>query len=85
VPNLVIDGVPAGGEDDYVVLKHVGAPPELGFDLRDHLELGTALGMLDMERGAKASGAGSLSSPGSARSSGYCSWPSRRPSRPVSP
>ncbi|HSL06619.1 MAG TPA: serine--tRNA ligase [Pseudonocardiaceae bacterium] len=57
VPNLVIDGVPAGGEDDYVVLKHVGVPPELGFDPRDHLELGTAAGLLDMERGAKVSGA----------------------------
>ncbi|MGH3988919.1 MAG: serine--tRNA ligase, partial [Pseudonocardiaceae bacterium] len=57
VSNLVIDGVPAGGEDDYVVLKHVGQPPELGFDPRDHLELGTALGLLDMERGAKVSGA----------------------------
>ena len=57
VPNLVLDGVPAGGEDDYVVLKHVGVPPELGFDPRDHLELGTAAGLLDMERGAKVSGA----------------------------
>jgi seryl-tRNA synthetase len=57
VPNLVIDGVPAGGEDDYVVLKHVGVPPELDFDPRDHLELGTAAGLLDMERGAKVSGA----------------------------
>ncbi len=56
VPNLVIDGVPAGGEDDYVVLKHVGAPPEWDFDPRDHLELGTALGLFDTERGAKVSG-----------------------------
>ena len=57
VSNLVVDGVPAGGEDDYVVLKHVGQPTELGFDPRDHLELGTALGLIDMERGAKVSGA----------------------------
>src|ERR671917_396745 len=57
LPNLVLDGVPAGGEDDYVVLKHVGSPPELDFDPRDHLELGTALGLLDTERGAKVSGA----------------------------
>src|ERR671916_1105585 len=56
VPNLVIDGVPAGGEDDYVVLKHVGQPPEWDFDPRDHLELGTALGLFDTERGAKVSG-----------------------------
>jgi seryl-tRNA synthetase len=57
VPNLIVDGVPAGGEDDYVVLKHVGEPAELGFTPRDHLELGTALGLLDTERGAKVSGA----------------------------
>jgi seryl-tRNA synthetase len=57
VPNLIVDGVPPGGEDDYVVLKHVGRPPELGFAPRDHLELGTALRLLDTERGAKVSGA----------------------------
>lgn len=57
VSNLPIDGVPAGGEDDYVVLKHVGTPPELGADPRDHVELGTALGLFDTERGAKVSGA----------------------------
>jgi seryl-tRNA synthetase len=57
VPNLILDGVPAGGEDDYVVLKHVGTPTELDSDPRDHVELGTALGLFDMERGAKVSGA----------------------------
>ena len=57
VPNLILDGVSAGGEDDYVVLKHVGTPSELDFHPRDHVELGTALGLLDMERGAKVSGA----------------------------
>ncbi|MGQ0717568.1 MAG: serine--tRNA ligase [Pseudonocardiales bacterium] len=57
VSNLVVDGVPAGGEDDYVVLKHVGQPPELGFEPRDHLALGTALGLMDTERGAKVAGA----------------------------
>jgi seryl-tRNA synthetase len=57
VPNLILEGVPAGGEDDYVVLKHVGTPPELDFPPRDHVELGTALGLFDIERGAKVSGA----------------------------
>jgi seryl-tRNA synthetase len=56
VPNLILEGVPAGGEDDYAVLKHVGTPPELGFPPRDHVELGTALGLFDLERGAKVSG-----------------------------
>jgi seryl-tRNA synthetase len=57
VPNLVAPGVPEGGADDYVVLKHVGEPAELGFAPRDHFELGTALRLFDTERGAKVSGA----------------------------
>ena len=57
VPNLIIDGVPAGGEDDYVVLKQVGTPPEFDVDPRDHVELGTSLRLFDTERGAKVSGA----------------------------
>ncbi|WP_283139623.1 serine--tRNA ligase [Rhizohabitans arisaemae] len=57
VPNLVEDGAPAGGEDDYVVLEHVGIPREFDFTPRDHLELGERLGAIDTERGAKVSGA----------------------------
>jgi seryl-tRNA synthetase len=57
LPNLVIDGVPAGGEDDFAVLEHVGTPREFDFPVRDHLELAEGLGALDMERGAKVSGA----------------------------
>ena len=55
ISNLVQDGAPAGGEDDYVVLEHVGEPPHIA-DPKDHLELGESLGLLDMERGAKVSG-----------------------------
>jgi seryl-tRNA synthetase len=55
IPNLVIDGVPAGGEDDYAVLEVVGEPRPMA-DPRDHLELGEALGLIDTERGAKVSG-----------------------------
>ena len=55
IPNVVIDGVPAGGEDDYRVLDVVGEPRPIE-NPRDHLELGEALGLIDMERGAKVSG-----------------------------
>jgi seryl-tRNA synthetase len=55
--NLIIDGVPEGGEDDFVVLDHVGTPPEFDFPVRDHVELAESLGALDTERGAKVSGA----------------------------
>ncbi|WP_026874184.1 serine--tRNA ligase [Jiangella gansuensis] len=54
--NLVLDGVPAGGEDDYVVLREVGEKPSLE-TVRDHLELGEGLRAIDTERGAKVSGA----------------------------
>jgi seryl-tRNA synthetase len=57
VPNLVSEGVPPGGEDDYVVLEHVGTPREFDFTVRDHLDIGELLGAIDMERGAKVSGA----------------------------
>jgi seryl-tRNA synthetase len=56
IPNLVHPDVPAGGEDDYVVLKQVGEPPSFDFPPLDHLDLGVRLGALDMERGAKVSG-----------------------------
>ena len=55
VPNLVEEGVPPGGEDDYVVLRQVGQRPDLD-DPRDHLELGEALRAIDVERGVKVSG-----------------------------
>jgi seryl-tRNA synthetase len=55
VPNVIEDGAPAGGEDDYVVLRHVGDVPRIEAP-RDHLELGEALGAIDTERGAKVSG-----------------------------
>lgn len=55
VSNVIIDGVPAGGEDDFVVLDTVGEPAAIA-EPKDHLELGEALGLIDMERGAKVSG-----------------------------
>ncbi|QZY29269.1 serine--tRNA ligase [Nocardioides coralli] len=56
IPNLAADEAPAGGEDDYVVLEHVGEPREFDFEPRDHVELGRLLGAIDLERGAKVSG-----------------------------
>ncbi|MGE2837245.1 serine--tRNA ligase [Mycobacterium sp. SMC-4] len=55
ISNVIIDGVPAGGEDDFVVLDTVGEPPALE-NAKDHVELGESLGLFDMERGAKVSG-----------------------------
>ncbi|MGW9114283.1 serine--tRNA ligase [Microbacterium sp. NPDC055683] len=62
IQNVVIDGVPAGGEDDFVELRRVGDiptfdPADFPDGPLDHLALGEKLGAIDMERGAKVSGA----------------------------
>jgi seryl-tRNA synthetase len=60
IPNVAADEAPAGGEDDFVVLEHVGTPRDFaaeGFEPKDHVELGRTLGAIDTERGAKVSGA----------------------------
>lgn len=56
LPNIVIDGVPAGGEENFVTLKEVGVKASFEFEAKDHLDLGEALGIIDMERGVKVSG-----------------------------
>ncbi len=57
IENIVIEGVPAGGEDDFVTLRTHGEPAAFDFEPRDHLALGEMLGAIDTERGAKVSGA----------------------------
>ncbi|ABG95838.1 MULTISPECIES: serine--tRNA ligase [Rhodococcus] len=57
ISNVVQEGAPAGGEDDFVTLETVGDIPAFDFEPKDHLELGESLGLIDMERGAKVSGA----------------------------
>ncbi|WP_026459854.1 serine--tRNA ligase [Schaalia suimastitidis] len=60
LPNLILDGVPTGGEEDYVVLRHEGPAVrdfvDEGFEPADHLALGESLGAIDVKRGAKVSG-----------------------------
>jgi len=59
IGNVIQDGVPAGGEDDFDLLEEVGTARDFaaeGFEPKDHLELGELLGAIDMERGAKVSG-----------------------------
>ncbi|WP_033321249.1 serine--tRNA ligase [Streptomyces yerevanensis] len=57
--NLVHPDVPVGGEEDFVTLEKHGTIRDFaaeGFEPKDHLELGTTLGAIDVERGAKVSG-----------------------------
>jgi seryl-tRNA synthetase len=56
-PNLPHPSAPDGFTDeDAVELRRHGEPPSFGFEPKDHAELATALGMLDVERGARTSG-----------------------------
>jgi len=58
VPNLPYDDVPAGASaDDNLEMKRWGEPKEFGFAPKPHWELGEQLGILDLERAAKLSGA----------------------------
>lgn len=57
--NLVHPDVPVGGEEDFIVLETHGTVRDFaaeGFEPKDHLELGQALGAIDVERAAKVSG-----------------------------
>jgi seryl-tRNA synthetase len=56
IANPVIDGVPAGGEENFVTLREVGTKPEFDFEPRDHVEIGELLGAIDITRGTKVSG-----------------------------
>ena len=57
IGNVIVDGVPTGGEEDYVLVKTVGAPRVFDFEPLDHLAIGERLDAIDMARGAKVSGA----------------------------
>ena len=57
--NVVHPDAPSGGEENFVVLEHVGTPRDFaaeGITVKDHIEIGTALQAIDIERGAKVSG-----------------------------
>ena len=57
IQNIIIDGVPSGGEDDFVVVREVGSIPEFDFEPKDHTDLGESLKLFDIARGTKVSGA----------------------------
>ncbi|HEY1952325.1 MAG TPA: serine--tRNA ligase [Gemmatimonadaceae bacterium] len=57
LPNITLDEVPAGGEENNAVVRSWGTPRE-GARVQPHWEVGTSLGIIDFERGAKISGSG---------------------------
>jgi len=58
IPNLPDESVPVGADESAnQEIKRWSEPPKLGFEPRDHVDLGAALGILDLERAAKLAGA----------------------------
>ena len=59
IPNVPHETVPVGkSEEDNVVIKKEGRPPEFSFTPRDHLELGEITYLFDLKRAAKVTGSG---------------------------
>jgi seryl-tRNA synthetase len=57
IPNVPHESVPVGkSSDDNVEVRRVGTPREFEFAVKDHVDVGAGLGMLDFERASKISG-----------------------------
>jgi len=57
IPNLPHDTVPDGNsEDENVEIRRWGTPKSFDFDVKDHVDLGANLGLLDFETAAKITG-----------------------------
>src|SRR3989344_5595899 len=58
IPNVPVEDVPVGSDESAnTVIKHWGEPAKFEFEAKDHMALGESLGIVDMERAAKVSGA----------------------------
>jgi len=58
IPNITSDDVPVGkDENDNMEIRKWGTPRVFGFEIKDHVEIGKLLGILDLERAAKIAGA----------------------------
>jgi len=57
IPNIPDERTPIGAsEEENIVLRTVGKLPEFDFEPKAHWDLGTALGVIDFERGTKITG-----------------------------
>ena len=57
IPNMPLDEVPIGNDErDNVELRRVGEPPRFEFAPKEHDALGTALGLMDVERAGRIAG-----------------------------
>ncbi|XP_023904858.1 serine--tRNA ligase, chloroplastic/mitochondrial isoform X1 [Quercus suber] len=56
IPNMTHPDVPIGGEESSVIRKMVGSPRKFSFPVKDHLQLGKELDLLDFDAAAEVSG-----------------------------
>ena len=56
IPNLAANEVPTGGEEANQEIKIIGEKIDLGFEAKEHFDLGENLGLMDFETAAKISG-----------------------------
>jgi seryl-tRNA synthetase len=58
IPNIPHESVPVGqSAEDNLEVRRIGTPRKFDFPVKDHVDLGAGLGMLDFERATKISGA----------------------------
>ncbi len=58
IPSIPLDAVPDGKDDtENVEIRRVGEIPQFSFPLKDHIDLGMRLDLIDVERGVKIAGA----------------------------
>jgi seryl-tRNA synthetase len=57
IPNLLHESVPDGsGDSDNIEVRRWGEPPEFPFAVRDHVDIGEGLGLLDLEAATRIAG-----------------------------
>lgn len=56
IPNLPLVDVPLGSKDNFEIIKTEGKPQKFDFTPKDHLELGEALDIIDVQKASKVSG-----------------------------
>jgi seryl-tRNA synthetase len=57
IPNVTLERVPAGGEENNVIVSQWGTPRDAN-GVKPHWEIAARLGLFDLERGGKVSGSG---------------------------
>ena len=56
IPNIILDEVPIGDASQNKIIKKEGEVPQFSFKIKDHIELGKSLGIIDFDRGVKVGG-----------------------------